>query len=61
MVVLQVNLYPMTRGFTAIGIRGDDFVDAMVDAVESVLESPIPEVFHPHALGESRSSWKPLA
>lgn len=34
----------MTRGFTAIGTGGDDFVQAMVVAVESVLQQPIPEV-----------------
>lgn len=32
------------RGFTAIGTGGDDFVQAMVVAVESVLQQPIPEV-----------------
>jgi hypothetical protein len=32
------------RGFTAIGTGGDDFVQAMVGAVESVLQIPIPEV-----------------
>jgi hypothetical protein len=40
----QVNVYPMVRGFTAIGIGGDDFVQAMVGAVESVIETQIPEV-----------------
>ncbi|KAH7664093.1 YbeD/HP0495-like protein [Dioscorea alata] len=39
----KVNSYPMTRGFTAIGTGGDDFVQAMVVAVESVLQQPIPE------------------
>ncbi|XP_077250358.1 phosphoribosylformylglycinamidine synthase [Tasmannia lanceolata] len=39
----KVNSYPMARGFTAIGTGGDDFVQAMVVAVESVLEQPIPE------------------
>ena len=32
------------RGFTAIGTGGDDFVQAMVVAVESVIQQPIPEV-----------------
>lgn len=41
---LQVNSYPMTRGFTAIGVGGDDFVQAMVLAVESVLQNPVPQV-----------------
>lgn len=40
----QVNSYPTVRGFTAIGTGGDDFVHAMVVAVESVLQQPIPEV-----------------
>jgi putative lipoic acid-binding regulatory protein len=39
----KVNVYPMVRGFTAIGIGGDDFVQAMVGAVESVIETQIPE------------------
>ncbi|KAG1370120.1 hypothetical protein COCNU_15G004860 [Cocos nucifera] len=39
----KVNSYPMTRGFTAIGTGGDDFVQAMVVAVESVLQQPIPK------------------
>ncbi|KAJ0969202.1 hypothetical protein J5N97_022079 [Dioscorea zingiberensis] len=39
----KVNSYPTTRGFTAIGTGGDDFVQAMVIAVESVLQQPIPE------------------
>ncbi|XP_059447768.1 uncharacterized protein LOC132179138 isoform X3 [Corylus avellana] len=40
----KVNSYPTVRGFTAIGTGGDDFVQAMVVAVESVLQQPIPEV-----------------
>lgn len=40
----QVNSYPTVRGFTAIGTGGDDFVQAMVVAVESVIQQPIPEV-----------------
>lgn len=40
----QVNSYPTVRGFTAIGTGGDDFVQAMVVAVESVLQQPIPKV-----------------
>lgn len=40
----QVNTYPTDRGFTAIGTGGDDFVHAMVVAVESVIERQIPEV-----------------
>ncbi|XP_020551399.1 uncharacterized protein LOC105168421 isoform X2 [Sesamum indicum] len=39
----KVNTYPTVRGFTAIGTGGDDFVQAMVVAVESVLQQPIPE------------------
>eukprot|EP01018_Ginkgo_biloba_P003428 Gb_36147 [translate_table: standard] len=39
----KVNSYPTVRGFTAIGTGGDDFVQAMVGAVESVLQFPIPE------------------
>ncbi|KAL3835699.1 hypothetical protein ACJIZ3_010435 [Penstemon smallii] len=38
----KVNSYPTVRGFTAIGTGGDDFVEAMVVAVESVLQQPIP-------------------
>lgn len=40
----QVNSYPTVRGFTAIGTGGDDFVQAMVVAVESVIQQPVPEV-----------------
>ncbi|MCO5591578.1 hypothetical protein L7F22_045565 [Adiantum nelumboides] len=39
----QVNSYPTTVNFTAIGSGGNDFVQAMVGAVESVLQVPIPE------------------
>ncbi|XP_028093842.1 uncharacterized protein LOC114293942 isoform X1 [Camellia sinensis] len=39
----KVNSYPTLRGFTAIGTGGDDFVQAMVVAVESVLQQPIPQ------------------
>ncbi|KAH6798117.1 phosphoribosylformylglycinamidine synthase [Perilla frutescens var. hirtella] len=39
----KVNSYPTVRGFTAIGTGGDDFVHAMVVAVESVLQKSIPE------------------
>ncbi|MCO5564355.1 hypothetical protein L7F22_018015 [Adiantum nelumboides] len=39
----SVNSYPTTVNFTAIGSGGDDFVQAMVGAVESVLQCPIPE------------------
>jgi hypothetical protein len=42
--VSQVNSYPTDRGFTAIGIGGDDFVQSMVVAVESVLQESIPKV-----------------
>ncbi|XP_018480369.2 uncharacterized protein LOC108851424 isoform X2 [Raphanus sativus] len=38
----KVNTYPTDRGFTAIGTGGDDFVHAMVVAVESVIERQIP-------------------
>lgn len=44
----QVNTYPTERGFTAIGTGGDDFVHAMVLAVESVIQRHIPEVTCPH-------------
>lgn len=47
---LQVNSYPTVRGFTAIGTGGDDFVHAMVVAVESVLQQPVPEVNAPFCL-----------
>ncbi|KAE8687384.1 Oxidoreductase, 2OG-Fe(II) oxygenase family protein [Hibiscus syriacus] len=40
----KVNSYPTVRGFIAIGTGGDDFAQAMVVAVESVLQQPIPEV-----------------
>ncbi|KAM1103209.1 hypothetical protein EV1_011895 [Malus domestica] len=39
----KVNSYPTVRGFTAIGTGGDDFVQAMVVAVESVIQQPVPE------------------
>ncbi|VVA92415.1 unnamed protein product [Arabis nemorensis] len=39
----KVNTYPTDRGFTAIGTGGDDFVHAMVVAVESVIQRQIPE------------------
>ncbi|GJZ37442.1 putative YbeD-like domain-containing protein [Tanacetum coccineum] len=39
----KVNTYPTVRGFTAIGTGGDDFVQAMVVAVESVLQHQIPQ------------------
>ncbi|KAI4336577.1 hypothetical protein L6164_015089 [Bauhinia variegata] len=39
----KVNSYPTVRGFTAIGTGGEDFVHAMVFAVESVTQQPIPE------------------
>jgi len=39
-----VNSYPTVRGFTAIGSGGEDFVQAMVVAVESVIQQPIPQV-----------------
>ncbi|KAL8258421.1 hypothetical protein R6Q59_030462 [Mikania micrantha] len=39
----KINNYPSARRFTAIGIRGDDFVQSMVDAVESVIQHPVPQ------------------
>lgn len=39
-----MNTYPTVRGFTAIGTGGNDFVQSMVVAVESVIEERIPEV-----------------
>ncbi|TQE09240.1 hypothetical protein C1H46_005175 [Malus baccata] len=41
----KVNSYPTVRGFTAIGTGGDDFVQAMVVAVESVIQQPVPEFY----------------
>ena len=41
----QVTSYPTDRGFTAIGTGGEDFVQAMVVAVESVIQQPIPQVY----------------
>ncbi|GKG09444.1 hypothetical protein Tco_0338190, partial [Tanacetum coccineum] len=41
-----VNTYPTVRGSMAIGTGGDDFVQAMVVAVESVLQHQIPQVRH---------------
>nr|KAJ0187213.1 hypothetical protein LSAT_V11C900495240 [Lactuca sativa] len=32
----MLNIYPLARGFTAIGSGGDDFLQSMVVAVESV-------------------------
>ncbi|KAK1302790.1 hypothetical protein QJS10_CPB12g00697 [Acorus calamus] len=46
LLLLQVNSYPTVRGFTAIGTGGDDFVHAMVVAVESVIQQLILEVLH---------------
>lgn len=40
-----MNSYPTVRGFTAIGTGGEDFVQAMVVAVESVIQQPIPQVY----------------
>lgn len=40
----KVNVYPMVRDFTAIGTGGDEFVQAMVQAVESITETPVPKV-----------------
>ncbi|XP_062005763.1 uncharacterized protein LOC133722933 [Rosa rugosa] len=39
----KVSSYPTVRGFTAIGSGGDDFVQAMVVAVESVIQQPVLE------------------
>ncbi|GKC77689.1 hypothetical protein Tco_1128463, partial [Tanacetum coccineum] len=39
----KVNTYPTVRGSMAIGTGGDDFVQAMVVAVESVLQHQIPQ------------------
>lgn len=39
-----MNTYPTVRGFTAIGTGGQDFVQAMLVAVESVIQQPIPQV-----------------
>ncbi|GJS98665.1 retrovirus-related pol polyprotein from transposon TNT 1-94 [Tanacetum coccineum] len=40
---VSVNVYPTVRGFMAIGTGGDDFVQAMVVDVESVLQHQIPQ------------------
>lgn len=40
----KVNVYPMVRDFTAIGTGGDEFVQAMVRAVESITETSVPKV-----------------
>ncbi|CAL5219633.1 g1507 [Coccomyxa viridis] len=39
----QVNTYPGPRNFKAIGVGGEEFVQAMRAAVESVLGSPLHE------------------
>ncbi|XP_042383931.1 uncharacterized protein LOC121976021 isoform X2 [Zingiber officinale] len=39
----KVNSYPTVRRFTAIGTGGDEFVQAMVVAVESVIQESIPK------------------
>ncbi|XP_074580117.1 uncharacterized protein LOC141836510 [Curcuma longa] len=39
----KVNSYPTVRRFTAIGTGGDEFVQAMVIAVESVIQESIPK------------------
>ncbi|CAL9090612.1 unnamed protein product [Musa acuminata var. zebrina] len=39
----KVNSYPTDRRFTAIGTGGDEFVQSMVVAVESVIQEPIPK------------------
>ncbi|KAJ9549603.1 hypothetical protein OSB04_022146, partial [Centaurea solstitialis] len=39
----MLNIYPAPRGFTAIGSGGDDFVQSMVIAVESVIQHRIPQ------------------
>ncbi|GKE85454.1 hypothetical protein Tco_1559196, partial [Tanacetum coccineum] len=41
-----VNTYPTVRGSTIIGTGGDDFVQAVVVAVKSVLQHQIPQVRH---------------
>lgn len=40
----KVNVYPMVRDFTAIGTGGDEFVQAMVRAVESITETQVSKV-----------------
>lgn len=39
----KVNTYPSYRSYTAIGEGGDDFVNSMVVAVESVMDARISE------------------
>ncbi|KAJ0537456.1 putative YbeD-like domain superfamily protein [Helianthus annuus] len=39
----KINTYPSARRFTAIGLGGDDFVQSMVVAVESVIQHPVPQ------------------
>ncbi|CAL5203679.1 unnamed protein product [Lathyrus oleraceus] len=46
----KVNSYPTVRGFTAIGTGGDDFVQAMIVAVESVIQQPVPQGCVKHKL-----------
>ncbi|CAM8951506.1 unnamed protein product [Rhodiola kirilowii] len=41
--IRRLILTQQLRGFTAIGTGGDDFVQSMVVAVESVIQQPIPE------------------
>lgn len=62
-----MNSYPTIRGFTAIGTGGDDFVQSMVVAVESVLQQPIPEVISVLVcsnqsidLGMAYTKWLPM-
>ncbi|CAN1313514.1 hypothetical protein LINPERPRIM_LOCUS28980 [Linum perenne] len=60
----KVNTYPTVRGFTAIGTGGDDFVQAMVVAVESVIQQPIPQKTHSvipaHLVAEAISTLRGL-
>ncbi|CAI9099439.1 OLC1v1036265C1 [Oldenlandia corymbosa var. corymbosa] len=53
----MVNSYSIVKGFTFIGTRGDDFVQAMVSFVESIIEQPFPEVLY-HFVYQNRFSKK---
>ncbi|KAK7400017.1 hypothetical protein VNO78_11215 [Psophocarpus tetragonolobus] len=51
----QLNSYPTLRGFTAIGTCGQDFVQAMLLAVESLIQQSIPQLYSytiKHAVNE---------
>ena len=55
--IWQVNTYPSVRRFTAIGIRGDDFLKYMVLAVESVIQHTVPQV---HLAIKIKNRWQKI-